>query len=207
MKRILLIVFSLMFGLSAHAASDIYKPDVRDGDIIFHYSRSEQSQALKEAIGSPYTHMGIIFIRDGKPHVFEAAKTVRLTGLKTWIKQGENDHYVIKRLKEADKYLTQDGLRKLHAVAKTFNRKVYDSQFSWSDEKMYCSELVWKVYERALGLRIGNLEKMRDFNLGSLIVREAAQKRFGTNVPLDETVVSPVSMFNSPLLETVASNP
>lgn len=207
MKRIFLIVIGLLFSLSAQGASGIYKPDVRDGDIIFHHSRSEQSQAVKEATGSPYTHMGLIFIRDGKPYVFEAAKTVRLTGLKTWIKRGENEYYTIKRLKEADKYLTKEGVRKLWAVANTFEGKAYDSQFSWSDEKMYCSELVWKIYERALGVRIGHLEKMRDFNLGSLIVRDATHSRFGTNVPLDETVIAPSSMFNSPLLETVASNP
>src|SRR5437867_163185 len=26
----------------------------------------------------------------------------------------------------------------------------YDLTFEWSDDKIYCSELVWKVYERAL---------------------------------------------------------
>ena len=43
---------------------------LRDGDIIFHTSRSAQSLAIQRATHSPYSHVGVIFLRDGKPFVF-----------------------------------------------------------------------------------------------------------------------------------------
>jgi hypothetical protein len=46
---------------------------LRDGDIIFHTSRSAQSIAIQRATHSKYSHMGIIFIRDGEPHVYDYA--------------------------------------------------------------------------------------------------------------------------------------
>ena len=51
-------------------------PAVSDGDVIFQTSRSSQSVAIQRATHSPYSHMGIVFVRNGKPYVFEAAATV-----------------------------------------------------------------------------------------------------------------------------------
>ena len=38
----------------------------RSGDIIFHTSRSAQSVAIQKATGSPYSHMGIVYVNAGK---------------------------------------------------------------------------------------------------------------------------------------------
>ena len=90
-------------------------PIVKDGDIIFQTSQSSQSVAIQRATASPYSHMGIIFFRNGKPYVFEAIATVRYTPLTSWIARGKGGHYVIKRLKDAPTLLTSDGLAKLRA--------------------------------------------------------------------------------------------
>ncbi len=79
--------------------SAVYAWQPQQGDIIFHTSRSSQSIAIQKATGSVYSHMGIILLRDGKPYVYEAAKTVRFTPLKQWIARGTGNHYVVKRLK------------------------------------------------------------------------------------------------------------
>ena len=52
---------------------------LRDGDIIFHTSRSAQSLAIQRATHSPYSHMGLILYRNGQPYVFEAVGPVRCT--------------------------------------------------------------------------------------------------------------------------------
>ncbi len=70
---------------------------------------------------------------------------------------------------------------------------------------MYCSELVGKIYDRAPKIDIGKLQKIRDFNLADPTVAKLMEQRYGTAVPLDEPVISPVSMFDSPLLEQVAA--
>ena len=81
--------------------------------------------------------------------------------------------------------------------------KKYDIYFGWSDERIYCSELVWKIYNEALGIEIGPLKKMKDFDLTHERVKEIMEKRYGKNIPLDETVVSPGDIFDSDKLVTI----
>lgn len=183
------------------------EPLVREGDLIFQTSRSAQSLAVQQATGSVYSHIGMILLQQGKPHVLEASKTVRFTPLADWIAQGEGKRYVLKRLRDADQRLSPAAVRKLHAAATLLIGKSYDLVFAWSDQQMYCSELVWKIYDRALGIRVGTLQKVRDFSLTSLEVQARMRERYGNAVPLDETVISPVAMFDSPLLVNVYSSP
>ena len=180
------------------------RPAVRDGDIIFHTSRSSQSVAIQRATGSPYSHMGMVVYRNGRPFVLEAISTVQYTPLDRWIARGTGGHYVVKRLRDADSRLTPKALEKLRSAAGRFAGRPYDLVFGWSDDRIYCSELVWKAYDRGLGLRVGNLEKVRDFNLSDPAVRAKMRERYGDAIPLDEPVISPVAMFRSPLLVTVA---
>jgi hypothetical protein len=176
--------------------------ELRDGDIIFHTSRSAQSLAIQRATHSPYSHVGVIFLRDGKPQVLEAISTVQYTPLAKWIARGERGRYVVKRLKRP---LSAAQRGQLNAAARQFAGKSYDLYFEWSDERIYCSELVWKLYDRALGVQLGGLQKLREFDLADAAVRARLRERYGKNVPLEEPVISPGAQFDSPLLETVES--
>ncbi|MBB1517953.1 YiiX family permuted papain-like enzyme [Aquipseudomonas guryensis] len=177
--------------------------EVREGDIIFHPSRSTQSLAIQQATHSRYSHMGLVLYRDGQPQVYEASAWVKYTPLAEWIARGEGGHYVLKRLREADRLLDESALRRLRAEAAPFAGRRYDLTFEWSDQRLYCSELVWKIYQRALGLEIGGLQQIRDFDLNSAAVRSKMRERYGDQVPLDEQVISPAAMFDSPLLVQV----
>ena len=179
-------------------------PAVRDGDVIFQTSHSSQSLAIQRATGSPYSHMGLVFVRDHRPYVFEAEATVRFTPLDRWIHRGVGHHFVLKRLRNADTVLTVPGIDKLRTAAEQFTGRPYDLTFDWSDDRIYCSELVWKVYDRGLGIHIGTLQTIRDFNLTDPTVRAQLHKRYGDHLPLSEPVIAPVSMFRSPLLVTIA---
>ncbi|GAB2898158.1 YiiX family permuted papain-like enzyme [Uliginosibacterium flavum] len=176
-------------------------PPVQTGDLIFHTSRSAQSLAVQRATGSPYSHMGVILLQDRQPCVLEAVQTVRCTPLANWIARGEGGHFVLKRLKAAPDAAAQ---AKLTRVAKSFAGRPYDLTFEWSDARIYCSELVWKLYERALDIRIGKLQQLRDFKLDDAAVRAKMRERYGEQVPLAEPVISPVAMFESELLVAVA---
>jgi hypothetical protein len=128
------------------------------------------------------------------------------TPLDKWIARGENGHYVIKRLKNADQVLTVETLQKMKREGEKFKGKNYDLTFEWSDEKIYCSELIWKVYQRATGIEIGKLEKLSDFNLTHEAVKKKMKERYGDKIPTEEIVISPTAIFNSDLLMTVKSN-
>jgi hypothetical protein len=175
-------------------------PAVRDGDLIFQTSRSAQSLAVQQATGSPYSHMGIVLLKDGRPCVFEAVATVRYTPLRAWIARGQDGKFVVKRLRKAPDPST---LARLHRIARGFEGRFYDSTFEWSDQRMYCSELVWKLYQRSAHLEIGSLQHLEDFRLDDPAVQAKLRERYGSKPPLDEPVISPVAMFDSPLLETV----
>ena len=190
-------IIGLLF--TSYMAIADYLP--QDGDIIFQSSQSNQSKAVEQATKSPYSHMGIIFTKNGKPYVFEAASKVVYTPLDKWINRGKNKKYVIKRLK--DRTLSAKEITNLKQVAHTFENKPYDIWFGWDDNYIYCSELVWKIYNQALKLKIGQLQTIKDFNLSSPVVKQKLKERYGNNIPYKETVISPVAMFNSPLLITV----
>jgi len=81
--------------------------------------------------------------------------------------------------------------------------KPYDLYFEWTDERIYCSELVWKMYRAAAGLEIGSLQKLRELDLGDPAVKSKMRERYGKNIPLDERMISPAAMFESRLLTTV----
>lgn len=194
MRSILIII--LLFTTYTTATADYL-----DGDIIFQSSQSNQSKAIELATKSPYSHMGIIFIKNGKPYVFEAASKVVYTPFDKWVNRGKNRKYIIKRLK--DHALSQKEIANLKRVAHSFENKPYDIWFGWDDKYIYCSELVWKIYNKALNLKIGQLQKIKDFNLSAPAVKQKLTERYGDKIPYQETVISPVAIFNSPLLITV----
>jgi len=148
--------------------------------------------------------MGIIFFRDGKPYVYEAIKTVQYTTLKEWVARGEGGHYVIKRLVDADRILTPQALAKLLHVATRFQGKPYDPAFEWSDKRMYCSELVWKIYDRSIGIQLGRLQELRDFDLSDPVVKAKIKERYGNHIPMEETVISPGQIFSADSLRVAA---
>lgn len=178
----------------------------KGGDLIFQISKSSQSKAIQLATNSKYSHMGIIYEIDGEFFVYEAIQPVQITPIKEWIKRGENGHFVVKRLRNADKVLTDEVLAQMKDYGQQFIGKPYDIHFEWSDEKMYCSELVWKIYKNAANIEIGKLQKLSEFDLTHKIVKDKMKERYGSEIPLDEKVISPAAMFDSELLILVQQN-
>ena len=180
--------------------------EIKNGDLIFQTSLSRQSKAIQLATNSKYSHCGLIY-KNGKDfYVFEAVQPVKLTPIEKWIARGENGKFVIKRLKNANQILTPSIIKKMKEIGNQFKGKNYDLTFEWTDDKIYCSELIWKIYQRTTGLEIGKLQQLRDFDLTSKAVKEKMKKRYGNNLPLNETVISPSAIFESELLTTIKSN-
>ena len=150
--------------------------------------------------------MGIIYKKDSSYFVYEAVQPVKLTPLNEWIKRGEKGHYVVKRLKNASNIITEPVLAKLKNAGEQFKGKNYDLYFEWTDDRMYCSELVWKMYKQATGIEIGRPEQLSAFNLRNPLVQDKMRERYGENIPINEKVISPAAMFNSQELILVYEN-
>lgn len=179
------------------------KKEIQTGDLIFHTSSSGQSLAIQIASNSKYSHVGMIYKQGEKDYVLEAVQPVKLTLLSKFIDRGENKHYVVKRLKNSDGVLTPEGIAKMKSIGKKYLNKNYDLKFEWSDDKIYCSELVWKIYDQAFGIKIGALQQIKDFDLSDPVVKEKAKERYGNNIPVEELIITPDRMFQSDKLVTV----
>ncbi len=173
---------------------------MQGGDILFQTSLSSQSRAIQLATRSPYSHVGILFYVKGKPMVLEAVQPVRLYPLDRWIKKGAEGKWVAKRLK--NRRLTPDEVKKLYRRGVSLLHLPYDPYFEWSDTRLYCSELVWKLYNH-LGITLSPLRTIGQFDLSHPLVRQKMRERYGDHIPMDEPVVAPSDLFASPLLETV----
>lgn len=199
-KKGFLTLHTLLLFVAVNTTRASY--EAQDGDIIFHRSCSAQSGAIAEATNSHYTHVGIIFIERGREMVYEASSTVRATPLESFIRAGDSGHYVIKRLKNTNKL----NVGRLKSEVRAMCGRRYDKYFNWSDSTIYCSELVWKAYQRACGVELGSLKRMKDFNLGGKLAKDTVKCRYGSKVPLDMKVIAPSDIYSSRHLETVDSS-
>jgi hypothetical protein len=200
-----LVLSSLLFRKkpTVHPKPAIYRfSNFENGDIIFQVSKSSQSKAVQLATHSKYSHLGILYEEKGYYYVYEATQPVRLTRLKDWIRRGENAHYAVKRLKDAS-LLTPSNLARMKKIGEKYRGKNYDAYFGWSDDKIYCSELVWKIYHEAFGIELGELQELKDFDLSSETVTIKLKERYGDTIPLNEPVISPAAIYESALLQDV----
>jgi len=180
----------------------IWGQNIKDGDIIFQSSKSQQSKAVEEAANSPYSHCGIIFYEKEIAYVYEAVQPVGKRKLDEWIDSGVEGKYVVMRLKDSA-FSSKNNIEKMKAFAENQFGKNYDIYFNWNDKEWYCSELVWKTYYNVLAIELAKPKSLREFNVDSPIVRKTMSKRYGNDIPYDEKMISPGQLFESKLLYQV----
>jgi hypothetical protein len=208
MRKLLFLLFLYAsFAASLARGGDAFDPSLlRNGDLIFQTSRSGQSHAIQIATRSPWSHCGIVYVKDGEHFVFEASNKVKLSPLRKFVRKGDGRMFEIKRLRSADSLLTPANLGRLKAEGKRFDGLPYDGFFGWGDDRIYCSELIYKMYRNALGVEIGVTRKLKDFDLSHPVVKATLFKRYGAAIPFEEVVIAPSDMHLDPKLVTIYSN-
>jgi hypothetical protein len=199
-----LLIFTLTQPLSA---SKVSTKNFLDGDLIFIDSTSAQSPALKEATGSKWTHVGILFKSQQRWKVYEAAGKVRVTSFVNFLKRSRGGAFVVKRPKANFLRWDNEARSKLKTALKAFFGKPYDIFFEWSDQAIYCSELVWKAFFQAFGKAPGVVQKFGDLKLDGPEIQKLIERRIkpaGKVVNLEEPIITPVSIFEDPDLFTVS---
>lgn len=187
-------------GLSSHVFAN---PQFQTGDIIFHISKSQQSLVIQQVTHSPYSHMGMIVNKNGQTWVLEAIQPVQYTALNKWIARGVKGHYVVKRMQSA---LNVSQKQKLVKNAEQYLGRPYDIYFEWSNRAIYCSEIIWKAYDQALGIQLAPLQHLKQFDLKQSSVQKLMKQRYGQNIPLSETVIAPKAIYDSKHLQEVFRN-
>jgi uncharacterized protein YycO len=183
------------------AASAAEPQALREGDIVFSGSSAGQGEAIIEATGSPYTHCGIVFLSDGKPMVLEAVQPVGVVSLETFKSRCKPGTFMARRLKSP---LASANYQMARTWAAAQIGKNYDPRFRWNDDTLYCSELVWKIYQHG-GVELCQPRRFRDYHLDDPKVKKLVEERYGSveKIPLDEKVVAPSDLATSPLLVDV----
>jgi hypothetical protein len=195
------LLFALFFALCSNISNA--QEAMREGDILFQASESAQAEAIGLATHSQYTHCGVLLKENNEWVVLEAVQPVKKTPLKTWIAHGKNHKYAVRRLKNAKNILLPNILLQIHDKAKKYVGKDYDIYFGWSDSQIYCSELVWKIFQTTTALEIGKLQTLRTMDLKSPLVQKQLTARYGNKIPYEEPIISPQAVYESALLETV----
>ena len=135
--------------------------------------------------------------------VLEAVQPVKWTPLHQWIGNGKDGHFKVKRLRNRAEFLNEEKEVELKSRGSAYLGKNYDLYFNWSDEQLYCSELVWKVYQQTTGLQLGEPVALGSFDLSHPLVKAKLLERYAGKIPLEEKMVAPSTLFESPLLKEV----
>jgi hypothetical protein len=168
--------------------------EVREGDVIFQTSQSQQSPLIQIATRSNISHCGIIVMKNGKPYVLETLKTLTLTPLDKFIARGKGGKYWLKRSKKENikiKYGNYLG-------------KPYDLAFKFDNGKFYCSELIYDIYKNQLGIELCEPKKVEEYLiLGTDKLPEIKKAMEKRGITQKQYAVAPVDIFESDYLEDV----
>ena len=168
--------------------------DVREGDVIFQTSLSQQSPLIKMGTRSTITHCGVVVMKDGKPYVLETQKTLVLTPLKKFIARGKDGKYWHKRPKLDNIKIKYSG----------YLGKPYDLAFKFDNGKFYCSELIYDIYLNQLGIELCKPKTIDDYLiLGSHRIPKIKRAMKKRGITMEQYAVAPVDVFNSKELRFV----
>ncbi|MDA8793900.1 YiiX/YebB-like N1pC/P60 family cysteine hydrolase [Bacteriovoracaceae bacterium] len=214
-----LITFIMTISLLTNLFADNSKKGcpLEEGDIIFQESFSKQAPFIKLATDSSWSHVGIVMKERNKWVVYEAIQPTSKTPLYSFVFRYPNNPVVeVKRLQENAKLTfenNKDVVRKY--LKKQVSRRVpYDLLFEWGDNKLYCSEYVYKAL-RQIGLRVGEIELIKDLPgysdpkvlaLAKYRWNKLKKTTFDIKEWEVERILTPESMFRFPDAKCVFTN-
>ncbi len=135
MKKLLLILLVLLCG-SCRRGGDLSA--LREGDILFIETTSFQSKFVKLGMMSIWSHCGIAVNTPEGVQIMEADTTVRILPVEKFVAKSVGGKYIIKR---PEQQLTQP------IEQEKWLGRWYDLKFSFDNDHVYCSELVWLIYK------------------------------------------------------------
>lgn len=170
----------------------------QEGDLLFQsLFRVPLVDAIEGSTGSPFSHCGIVHQRPDGWVVIEAIGPVKETPLENWIFQARDRTFTAYRLNAG----LQARIPAIISEAKTFLGRPYDVNYDLDDQKIYCSELIYKACLQATGEKLGQLEKLGNLNwkpYETLI--KAIEKG---PVPIDRLMITPRHLSEAPQLTKV----
>lgn len=173
----------------------------KNGDIIFQSLKpSPLVIAIEGVTESSFSHCGIVFSEGNEFYVCEAFGSVEVTPLKEFLKRGREEGFAVYRLQKQH----QKHIPSIINAAKSFLGHPYDVRYRMDDEKIYCSELIYKAWLTASPKQpIGRMRKLGDMNWQPY---EETIRYFEQGpVPLDREMITPVDLALAEEFELLAA--
>lgn len=191
---LLLSLFLLLWTGGLQAA---YVP--QEGDFVFQsVPKSDLTEAIEGATQSRYSHVGLVLRKNNAWYVREAIGPVSDTPLEEWAGRGRYAQaFDAFRLREQ----FRQYIPELIGASATFLGRPYDFKYDLDDEKIYCSELLYKSMLMASGVALGKLQELGDLNWRPY--RDTIEKYEGGKVPLGRRMITPRSLAEADELEKV----
>ena len=157
----------------------------KEGDIIFQTTLNPADYCISHCTGSNKTHCGIIVEKNRKFYVLEVTRSVTLTPLDRFIEKGTLKKYWLKRA----------GVKEVDIKYKNYLGVPTDSLYQFDNGKFYCSELVYEIYDKQLGIQLCKPKPLESYPRFKNEEKSSYQRLDGK-----QYVVSPDDLFNSPYL-------
>lgn len=187
----------LAYWWPVYAAIARYEP--AEGDVVFQsLPPSPLVNTIEGVTRSPYSHCGLVALRNGQWVVVEALDGVEETPLRAFLIRGRNHGFAVYRLREQH----QSAVAETISNARRYLGRPYDVRYQMDDEKIYCSELIYKAFRDATnGQELGRLVRLGELNWKPYV--EAIEHFEGGPVPLEREMISPIEMARSSQLQLV----
>lgn len=186
--------------LQHERVEDISEYDFRDGDILLQHIECRLGTVITGVTDSQYSHCGMVVTVKDRLCVLEAVGPVRYTPIRQWLGRGFRAWFTQLRVRD----LSKERIAEAIAEARACLGRPYDIQYELDDEKLYCSELVYKAYLRGAVVEVGCKQK-----LGSLNWRpheEFIRRLADGELPLDRQLITPESLARSRNVQLVYTN-
>lgn len=191
---IILTAFAAVLGFyRLDRVAGYYLSTKHEGDILFQsLPHRELVDAIEGISRSEWSHCGVLIRHEGKWQVAEAIGEVRITPLHTWLLRGRRSKVESYRVT----HLAANAAAAIRTGVKKLLGRPYDFSYAPGDGEIYCSELVYKIYDRELGVSIGAWERLGDLNWKphETFIRKMEDGRLS----LDRLMVTPVALTRSP---------
>ena len=178
---ILLVLVVLFLGIK-YCSGQTSVDKLKEGDLIFHTSKSDQSPLIQYATMSVLSHCGIIIEKSDGLYVLEATGRLKLAPLQEFINRGKGKQWWAKRVID-----TPVKVKYQHLLGRR-----YDTSFKPDNKLFYCSELLHHIYKTQFGIELCKYRKVSSYNLIGL---KKKLKQRGIN--LNQEVVAPIDIYES----------
>lgn len=163
----------LILGLITLFPLQVFALQLRVGDLLLQPRNCWSCTLIEQQERTIYSHMGMVIQTQPEIKVVEALGTVRILSLQKFNEGTEKGQRIsVRRFVNQDitRYLETNKSSFLNFFIQNFNGLEYDHDFLWNNmddqgnEKLYCSEMVAKLFHAFLGIEVPVKRMKYDIN-------------------------------------------